>query len=162
MKRISLIPIVMLSVATLALSQKALDNNKVASHLFAGTWKANVAKSQRDPNHQFESLRLRFEFLEDVVLLTYTGVNAAGKEEGGTRKLYPDGKDHAVAGADGFVEVTRWLGPRLLESVGMKDGKVVGQSTYEVSSNGKILTAKVKSIDARGRRFEQAIIFDRE
>ena len=43
-----------------------------------------------------------------------------------------------------------------------KDGKVVGQSAYEISKDGKTLTAKVKGIDASGREFEQVIVFDHE
>lgn len=161
MKRASLIPIIILAAVTLAICQTPLDNAQ-DTRQFTGTWKANLAKSQRDPNHQFESLTLIVEFSEDAVLLTYKGINAAGKEEGGTSKLYPDGKEHAVPEAASFVVVTKWLGPRLLESVGMKDGKRVGQSTYEVSSDGKVLTAKISGIDAYEREFKQTIVFDRE
>jgi hypothetical protein len=46
--------------------------------------------------------------------------------------------------------------------VAKKDGKVAGQSSYEVSSDGKTLTATVKGMDAKGRPFEQVIVFDRE
>lgn len=129
---------------------------------FAGKWKANLSKSQRDPNHLFKSLTLRFEISDDVVSVTYAGVNMSGSEESGTTKLHPDGKEHPIAEAPGIVEVSRWVGPRLLESVGKKDGKAVGLSTYEVSSDGNTLTAKIKGIDASGSTFEQVIVFDRE
>ena len=128
----------------------------------AGTWQANISKSQRHPNHLFKSARLRFEVSDEVVSLTYTGVNMSGVEETGTFKIHPDGKEHPIAEAPGVVEVSRWVGPRLLESVGKKDGKVVGQSTYEISTDGNTLTAKIKGIDASGSTFEQVIVFDRE
>ena len=133
-----------------------------AKNPFTGGWKANLLKSQRDPNHLFKSLTLRFEISDDVVSITYTGVNMSGTEESGTSKLHPDGKEHPIAEAPGIVEVSRWVGPRLLESVGKKDGNVVGQSTYEISSDGNTLTAKIKGIDASGSTFEQVIVFDRE
>ena len=128
----------------------------------AGTWKANLAKSQRHENHLFESLTMRFEVSDDAVLLTYTGVNMGGKQESSTRKLHPDGKEYPVAEAPGVVVVTKWVGSRILESVARRDGKLLGQSTYEVSSDGKTLTAKIKGIDASGREFEQVIVFDRQ
>jgi hypothetical protein len=39
---------------------------------------------------------------------------------------------------------------------------VIGEGRYEVSSDGKTLTSKVKGTDAKGRQFEQVIVFDRE
>jgi hypothetical protein len=129
---------------------------------FSGTWVANIAKSKRHPNHLFKSAKMRFEVSAEVVSLTYTGVNMSGVEESGTSKLYPDGKEHAIAEAPGFVAVSRWLGPRILETVGKKDGKVVGRSTYEISEDGKTLTANMTGIDASGSTFEQVILFERE
>ena len=129
---------------------------------FVGTWKANLSKSQRDPNHLFKSVTLRIDIFDDAVSITYTGVNMSGTEESGTSKVHPDGKEHPIAEAPGFVEVSRWIGPRLLETVGKKDGKVLGQSTYEISSDGNTLTAKIKGVDASGSTFEQVIVFDRE
>ena len=67
----------------------------------AGTWKANLSKSQRDPNHLFKSLTLRFEISDDVVSITYTGVNMSGVEESGTFKIHPDGKEHPIPDAPG-------------------------------------------------------------
>jgi hypothetical protein len=133
-----------------------------AKNPFAGEWKANLSKSQRDPNHLFKSVTLRFEISDDVVSITYKGVNMSGNEESGTSKLHPDGKEHPIAEAPGIVEVSRWVGPRLLETVGKKDGKAIGQSTYEISSDGNTLTAKIRGIDASGSTFEQVIVFDRE
>jgi len=129
---------------------------------FAGTWKANLSKSQRHPNHLFQSLTLRFEVSDDAVLLTFTGVNMAGKQESGTRKLHPNAREYPIAKAPGVVEVTKWVGSHILETMAKKDGKVIGQSTYEVSKDGKTLRAKVKGIDASGAPFEQVIVCERE
>ena len=60
------------------------------------------------------------------------------------------------------MTIARWVGSNILELVAKKDGKVVGESTYEVSKDGKTLTSKVKGTDAKGRPFEQVIMFDRE
>ena len=129
--------------------------------LIAGTWKANLSKSQRDPNHQFQSLSLHFEVSDETVLLTFTGVNPAGEPVSSTRKLRPDDKEYAVAEAPGVVEIASWVGSNTLETVYKQDGKVVSAGTYEVSRDGKTLTSKGKGTDASGSGFEQVIVFER-
>ncbi|HXG64357.1 MAG TPA: hypothetical protein VNO70_04570 [Blastocatellia bacterium] len=159
MKRLLLIPILIVAASSLALSQ---TDAKTKSNPFAGTWKANLSKSKQHPNHRFQSATIRFEVADDVVLLIFTGINMAGEKESGTRKLRPDGKEYPVAAAPGVVEVAKWVGSHALETTAMKDGKVIGRGAYEVSSDGKTLTARIKGIDASGAEFEQVIVFDRE
>ena len=155
-------PILLMAVVSLAFSQTPGVETKPKRNPLVGKWKANLSKSQRDPNHQFQSLALRFEISDDALLLTFTGVSMSGKEESGTQKIHPDGKERPVAEAHGIVEVSRWVDSHILESVAKKDGTVIGASRYEVSSDGKTLTSKVKGTDAKGRQFEQVIVFDRE
>jgi hypothetical protein len=162
MKRLLLIPILIMAGYSPTLGQTSGAGAKTKDSPLAGTWKADLSKSQRDPNHQFQSLTLRFEVSDEAVSLTFTGVNAAGKEESGTRKFRPDGKEYPVAAAPGVVEMARWVGTNTLEIVAKKDGKVAGESAYEVAKDGKTLTSKVKGTDAKGRPFEQVIVFDRE
>ena len=64
---------------------------------FTGTWKADFARSQRDPNHQFQSATLRFAVYGDAVSLTHGGVNMSGKVESGTTNLLADGTPRAVS-----------------------------------------------------------------
>jgi hypothetical protein len=155
-------PILLMAVVSLALGQTPGVETKPKGNPLVGKWKANLSKSQRDPNHQFQSLALRFEISDDALLLTFTGIDMSGKEVSGTRKLYPDGKERPVAEAQGIVEFSRWVGSHTLESVAKKDGTVIGEGRYEVSGDGKTLTSKVKGTDAKGRQFEQVIVFDRE
>ena len=162
MKRFSLIPLLIVVASALALGQTSGVDTKTKGNPLAGTWKANLSKSQRHPNHLFESMTLHFEITDDSVSLTYTGVNMMGEQESGTRNLHADGKEYPISEAPGVVEVTKWAGSRTLETVAKKDGKVIGQGTYEVSSDGKTLTAKVKGIDGTGVEFEQVIVFDRD
>ena len=130
--------------------------------VFIGTWIANIEKSRRHANHQFQSATFSFDVSGDVVTLIHGGVNAAGKQEFGTTVLCADGQDHAVSPqAPGVLVATRWLGARVLETVAKKDGQVVGNGAYEVSSDGRTLTATVAGIDGAGARFEQVIVFDR-
>lgn len=129
---------------------------------FVGTWIANIEKSRRHANHQFQGATLRFEVSGDVVSLTHGGVNAAGKSESGTTVLRSDGQEHPVSPqAPGVMVATRWVGLHVLESVAKRDGHVVGKGTYEVSADGLTLTATVAGTDAAGKAFEQVIVFDR-
>jgi hypothetical protein len=130
--------------------------------VFIGTWIANIEKSRRHANHQFQSATLSFDVSGDMVTLIHSGVNAAGKQESGTTVLCSDGQDHAVSELAPGVEVaTRWRGANVLETVAKKDGQVIGDGTYEVSSDGKTLTATVAGIDKAGAQFEHVVVFDR-
>ncbi|HZS03266.1 MAG TPA: hypothetical protein VFD58_00195 [Blastocatellia bacterium] len=124
--------------------------------------KANLSKSKQYADHQFRSAALHFDVSDEAVLLTFTGVNMAGKRESGTKRLHPDGKEYPLAEAPGVVEVAKWAGSHTLEVVARKDGVVAGRGTYEVSEDGKTLTARIKGADAGGAEFEQVIVFDRE
>lgn len=129
---------------------------------FTGTWVANLAKSRRHHNHQFQSATLRFEVAGDAISLTQSGVNMSGKHESSTLALLADGEEHAVSPqAPGVVVVTRWLGPNVLETIGKRGADVLGRGTYEIAPDGKTLTANVSGIDASGAAFEQVIVFDR-
>ena len=57
--------------------------------------------------------------------------------------------------------VAKWESSRVLKVLARKDGSVISESTYEVSSDGKTLTATIKGIDGKGRSFEHIVVFDR-
>ena len=133
-------------------------------HPIAGTWTANIAKSRRHENHQFVSALMHFDVsgaANDVVVLRYGGVNQSGKDESAAHTIHVDGAERPVPQAPGVVSVARWTGPRTLETIGKKDGAVVGHATYAASEDGTELVATVKGVDAKGLPFEQVIVFDR-
>ena len=132
-------------------------------HPFLGTWIANLEKSRRHANHQFQSATLTFDISGDVVSITHGGVNMSGKAESGKTVLHADGIEHAVSPqAPGVVAATRWIGTSVLATEASKDGRSVGRATYAVSDDGNTLTATVSGIDAAGKAFDQVIVFDRE
>jgi len=130
---------------------------------FVGTWTANLSKSKRHPNHQFQSATIEFAVKGDTVTLTHGGVNAAGQAETGTLTFEADGKERPVSEqAPGVVAMARWVGSHVLETGAKKDGQTIGRGKYEVSADGKTLTATVSGLDASGATFEQVIVFDRK
>jgi len=146
-----------LLVATIARAAILQDRNSLI-----GTWIANIERSKRHPNHLFKNAKLRFSITDNVVTMTYSGVNASGAEENGSTVFHPDGKEHPLAALQGAVEVSRWVNPQKLQTVVTQNGKVIGESTFEVSADGKTLTATIKGADASGADFEQIIVCDRE
>lgn len=130
-------------------------------HPLTGTWVASLEKSRRHPNHQFRSVTMRFEIAGDAVTLTYEGVNAAGNPEASTQQLRADGEPHELAAAPGFTAISTLAADRL-ESIGQKDGVVLGRSTYAVSPDGQTMTATVSGVDTAGLPFDQVIVFDRQ
>ena len=131
------------------------------SNPFIGTWTANIEKSRRHANHQFQSATLTFEMNGEAVSMTHAGVNMAGKHESGTQVLRADGQEHPIPEAPGVMVVTRWVGSHVLETEGLKDGQYIGKGTYAVSEDGRTLTATVAGTDGAGAKFEQVIVFDR-
>ncbi|HEX6463322.1 MAG TPA: hypothetical protein VFZ98_02665 [Vicinamibacterales bacterium] len=133
---------------------------QAAGDPLAGTWAANLDKSQRDPNHQFTELTMRFEVTPDAVTLIYSGVNRAGHREASNVVLHPDGKEYPVSQAPGIMMVATRT-ERRIETIARRDGAVVGRGAYEVSADGKTLTATLSGADASGKPFQQVIVFDR-
>jgi hypothetical protein len=129
-------------------------------HPLHGTWIANLSKSTRHANHQFQNATMRFDVGTDTVVLSYEGVNASGKDESSTQTIHTDGQEHPVPGAPGIVVIST-LEPRRLESSARKDGVALGRGTYEVDEEGRTLTATVSGVDASGKPFDQVIVFDR-
>jgi hypothetical protein len=134
----------------------------VTMNPFLGLWIANLEKSQRHANHQFQSATLTFEISGDVVSMTHDGVNMAGKPESGTTVLRADGEEHPVSPqAPGVVAVTTWISTHVLATEGRKDGRTLARATYAVSNDGRTLTATVGGTDGAGKAFDQVIVFDR-
>jgi len=129
-------------------------------HPLHGTWIANLSKSTRHANHQFQNATMRFDVGTDTVVLSYEGVNASGKHESSTQTIHADGQERPVPGAPGIVAIST-LEPRRLESSARKDGVALGRGTYEVDEEGSTLTATVSGVDASGKPFDQVIVFDR-
>ena len=104
---------------------------------------------------------MTFQVDGSTVVLSYDGINMSGKQESSTQTLHADGVEYPVPQAPGVVSVCRLVGDRALETIGKRNGEVVGRGVYEVSEDGASMTATVTGVDAQGQPFEQVIVFDR-
>lgn len=143
-------------------SAPAQSDQVSAESPLVGRWVANVAKSKRDPYHRFQSLTMEFAVAGDTVTITHRGVTESRGEEAKITTLEADGKEHVHAEAPGVAMITRWLGPRTLETIARKGEETVGHGTYQVSADGQTMTATISAIDAAGNDVDQTIVFDRK
>ena len=116
-----------------------------------GIWKANLEKSRRDANHEFENLTMEFQVSGDEMTLRYSGTSMSGKLEEATVTFHADGRERpASEQTPDMVTVTRWLSPRALEIVTLKDGERIGSGAYEVSTDGETMTATLAASACSG------------
>src|SRR5512141_1485813 len=106
--------LVVLLSGCVAVTLMAASQSSEASP-FSGSWVANISKSKRHPNHQFQRATMEFAVAGNTVTLKHGGVNAGGQPESGTVVLEADGQEHPIREAPGVTVVTRWVGPRGLQ-----------------------------------------------
>jgi len=137
--------------------------NSARANPFVGTWQANLARSRRHPENQFQTARLNFEVAGDIVTITHVVIDASGREERGQNTVHVDGREHADH-ASGYLLMAEWRGSRVLETVAKKDGQVVGRGTYEVSADGTTLTFSTRdpasNADGWKTEFQQVIVLE--
>ena len=131
----------------------ALSDVRAATNPFAGSWAANLAKSQRHPLNPFRSATLHIDVVGDVVTIVDVVVDAEAREERHVNVIRADGTEHPSAHGNGYLLMARWHGPHVLETLGTKNGEVIGRGVYEVAADGTTLTI---SSD------EQVIVLDRD
>ena len=109
---------------------------RTAKNPFAGTWRwAADSPAAGDP---YRSVTLRVDVDDDAITIADVVVAASGEELRNENTLRPDGQTYPQA--HGYAVMAKWNGPRVLEAVGMKDGRIEGRVTYEVSEDGTALT----------------------
>jgi hypothetical protein len=117
--------------------------------LFAGEWRADVAKSQRHPLNPFQSATIVFEVDGRELRMTDRVVDADGREERHVNTIRVDGcggraiddpRERAAVPQPGYTVRASWRDPYGFEAVGIKDGQTIGVATYAVSRDGKTLT----------------------
>ena len=75
--------------------------------------------------------------------------------------LHADGLEHPLSEVPGAVVLSQWVGTHRIDTQASKGDRVLGRGSYEVSTDGSVLTATMSGIDASGASFEQVIVFDR-
>jgi hypothetical protein len=110
---------------------------------FAGTWITNFDASTPHPQNKFRSATLRFEVNGERVSILTAMVDESGREERGQNTMQVDGQERELG--PGLVVVARWMSPRAFETVATRKGRIIGQGTYAVSADHKMLTISTRN-----------------
>lgn len=110
------------------------------ARLFAGAWKADIARSQRHPANPFQSASVVFEVEGDNLRMSDHVLDEAGREERHVNTIRADGRERAAEPRRGYSVRASWRDPYTLETIGLKDGQPIGGATYALSPDGRTLT----------------------
>ena len=124
-------------------------------HVFAGRWVANIERSRLDPKFAFKSAHLEISVTDDRVTLSSTMVGPDGAEQKGTETLVADGRETKGTLTPGVMHVANWVGLYVLAFTASRDNRNFALMTYEVSPDGKTLTARSSGM------LEQVVVFEK-
>ena len=128
-----------------------------------GTWILNFAKSKLIPGPPPKSQTLTYEAVGQGVKLTVKGMNAEGKPTDYQYTANYDGKDYPVTGnPDWDMTMLKRIDAYKSESTRKKAGKVVATTTRVVSKDGKTLTITEKGVNAKGVKFSNTAVYDKQ
>jgi hypothetical protein len=129
---------------------------------FSGTWKINPEKSSFDPNHRPSAATIHFEHESDGYLMRAEGSCDGKHVEEQPQRFILDGKEHPVPGVPGVTTVSTRPDPNTLHASARNGDRVLGEASYVVSTDRATLTATVNGIDAKQRRFQSTLVWDRQ
>jgi hypothetical protein len=125
---------------------------------FVGTWTINFSKSQLHPSYQIKDSTLSIAVAGADVTLTSDVVLGSGQQQKAAETFHTDGRERSGTHTPGVVLLARWLGSHKLETRAKKDGQEIAVGTYEVSPDGKTLTARMSGTAA----LEMVVVFERK
>ena len=129
-----------------------------------GTWKMNVAKSKYSPGPAPKSGTVKIEaWGDDGVKVTADGVNADGQTTHVEFQAKYDGKDYPITGLPNADTILlKRVNPNTVDGITKKGGKEVGKTRSVVSKDGKTRTFTTEGTDAKGQKFKNVTVYDRE
>ena len=125
----------------------------------AGTWIADLASSKLHKGSPIRTATLEVAVTSETVTITDSIQNAAGQQIGtGTTTFRTDGKPYPHdALMPGLMVAATWSSTNVLETTLKQKNGQTDRVTYEVSSDGKMLTTKTS-----GPLGDQVIVFRRQ
>jgi len=148
--------------AALALGAAAAASAAEATDPVVGTWTLNLAKSTFSPGPAPTSQTRTYTATADGTEVTIHGVAADGKPVFQHSGFKYDGKDYPFTGnANVDTAAVLRIDGFTVASTLKRAGKVVGTSTRSVSRDGNVLTLSSRGTDARGKAYDNVMVFDR-
>lgn len=129
-------------------------DRKAAQSPFVGTWSADLAQSRLDPRFRLKGADVTFGVAGNVITLSSSVVLPSGETMQERDTLRADGTE-TPATTPGAVHVANWVGSHVLALITKKGNQNLALITYEVSSDGQMLTARTSGM------VEQVMVFKR-
>ena len=127
-----------------------------------GTWKLNEAQSKLTPGTTKITMVV-IEAAGDNVKVTVDGTDRNGKSMHNEWTGKFDGKDYPVIGnPDADMRLYKKIDDRTLEVTVKKDGKVTTHGRTVVSADGKSRTLTMTGTDAKGKKFTNNAVYDKQ
>jgi hypothetical protein len=141
----------------------------VAGGLYAadpleGTWKLNESKSKLTRGTaKYNKVVYNSRLIRDKVTVTSDGVDADGKPVHSEWKGRFNGKDYEVNGdPNSDMRSYTKVNDQTLNMIVKKSGKVVAQGRIVVAADGKTRVATVSGTTAKGKKFTNTAVYDKE
>jgi hypothetical protein len=134
----------------------------LAADPLMGTWKLNDAKSKITPGTT-KFTTATYKSLLGQVKVTSDGIDGSGKPIHVEWSGKFDGKDYPVTGnpnsdARSYTKVN----DRTLQVTAKKNGKVMATGRIVVSADGKSGTVTVSGATAKGKKFKNVAVYDKQ
>ena len=127
-----------------------------------GTWKLNEAKSKFSPGAA-KNTTVVYEAAGDSVKVTVDGVDGDGNPSHNEWTGKFDGKFYPVTGdPTSDMRSYRKINNQTLALTNKKGGKVTLTGRIVVSANGKTRTVTTTGTDAKGKRFSNRAVYDKQ
>lgn len=128
---------------------------QAATSPFTGSWSADLSQSRLDPKMPFKGIDITIGVTGNVITLASSLVLPSGKPMQERETLRADGTETAATQTPGVVHVANWVGSHVFALIARKGNQNIALITYEVSSDGQMLTARTSGL------IEQVVIFKR-
>jgi hypothetical protein len=133
-----------------------------AANPHMGTWKLNEAKSKITAGTT-KFTTVTFKNMLGNIKVTSDGTDGSGKPIHVEWSGKFDGKDYPVTGdPNSDTRAYTKVDDRTLEVTVKKSGKVTVRTRTAVSADGKSRTSDVKGITAKGKKFKNVAVFDKQ
>jgi hypothetical protein len=127
-----------------------------------GTWKLNEAKSKITPG-TLKFTHVVYSSMFGQVKVKSDGIDGNGKPAHVEWSGKFDRKDYPVTGsADSDARSYTKVNDRTLQLTAKKNGKVVATGRIVVSADGKSRTATVSGTTAKGKKFKNVAVYEKQ
>jgi hypothetical protein len=128
-----------------------------------GTWQLNVSKSTFTPGPGNKSQTRTYSQSGHSITLVVRIVDADGKEMTIQSTYQLDGKDYPITGSPNYDTISgKQVASNTANFTLKKAGKAVATTSRTVSKDGRTLTLRAKGTTAKGEKYGDVLVFDKQ